>query len=107
MPTGFDTEKYVFFCQCGCGNGFAIKADTVENKVSISTVVAGFNIRQNTLLKATIRRRLSICWNILRGREYLLHDIWLEAYEWDRFMRLMKRTDKTVQNIRRGKRRGY
>ena len=84
------------FCNCGCDNGFRIRfrfeGDDDLEYVYMSTITSGFVAHQIWGLHRMIRR-IRAAWFMLRGKEYLLHDIVLTKEQWNDFV-------KTVNEVK-------
>jgi len=79
-------------CSCGCGKGFMVtyifEPEEDDNGVYISTTTSGFMARQGGIIE-TIKLRLKSAWFMLRGKEYLSHDIYMDKQEWNTFLKSM------------------
>lgn len=90
-----DSELYSS-CDCGCGNGihFNFKLTPHDNEVIFETVVSGHTAYQNNSWWQ-FKRRLKAAWFMLRGKEYILHEVIINQYDWTNFVETInKLTDQ-------------
>lgn len=89
-------------CSCGCQQAFELCFDPNTDAIYISTLVSCFYERQH-IIRKTILRRIKIAWAILRGKEYMFHDIVLTGFQWDEFVESVNDIDferkKAKQNV--------
>lgn len=81
-------HEIVTLCRCGCGDGFVVKfrySCDDQMYIYLETVYSGFYAKQNGFFQA-IKSRIKAAWFMLRGKEYLLHEIMLDKREWNRYV---------------------
>ena len=82
-------------CSCCCEDGFVINFDFSEEYgyVVISTVAAGFYTKDSGPLQI-IKDRIKSAWLMLIGKEYLLHEIFLNKTQWNEFVEAVNKVKK-------------
>lgn len=93
------SDNFTTYCKCGCGNGMNITFcfDDDDYYVVIDTVTNGFMSKQCGIF-AIIRRRVKAAWLMLRGKEFVLHDIALDKKEWNEFVNVVNNIGKEENN---------
>ncbi len=67
-------NEFITFCTCGCGNGIVLKAERVDNDMSLQLVSDNFYIAQNKG-KMSLSEKIKRIWCIIKGKEYCYFDI--------------------------------
>lgn len=83
------------YCKCGCGEGFVVNFYLVGDSgcVFVNTATPGFTAEQRGIWD-TVKKRIKAAWFMLRGKEYVLHDIILYKDDWKDFLKTLNEFDK-------------
>lgn len=84
-------KKYInILCNCGCGDVFTftfmIEPDGEFDYVYLSSFTSMFYSIQHSFFK-TLKRRIQAAWFMLRGKEFLLHEVILTKEQWNDFVK--------------------
>lgn len=81
-------------CSCGCGNGIVVDFafTEIDGEVYIDTLVPGFYAHQGGFGNRLLRR-IKAAWLILRGKEYVFHEIVLDKEHWSSFVAAINELD--------------
>ena len=93
--------KVNVLCDCGCHNGLHMHIcadkDDVVDSVYIMTTASPFFTKQCGIF-GTIKNRIKAAWFMLRGKEYMLHDLILESESWNEFVNAVNKLRKEENN---------
>ena len=80
-------NNIIITCGCGCGDGFEIifKYHDEHDCVYLSTTTSGFYAMQDSFTKR-LSRRIKAAWFMLRGKEFLLHEVIISKERWNNFV---------------------
>lgn len=90
-----DTSRTVY-CSCGCGKGMKMefKFTAEDNVVIVDTITSGFQAYQYSIWDV-LYCRVKAAWYMLRGKEYIIHEIVINRRHWTNFIKTInKLTDQ-------------
>ncbi len=73
------TKVFILDCDCHCGNGVKVIVDKYldQSEIYISFYSSNFYNRQRSIF-SQIMERFKLCFKVLSGGDYYLHDIVLQ-----------------------------
>lgn len=77
-------NKFVTFCNCGCGNGVALRFDKEDDELSVQFVSDNYYTKQDKG-KMSFKEKMKRIWYIITGKEYCYFDILMDKKELQEF----------------------
>lgn len=96
------SNDFTTYCSCGCGRGLhvSMKFFDADGEVFVDTVTSGFESRQSGFF-GRWRRRLQAAWFMIRGKEYILHEVVLDREGWKQFVGAVYRCNNSIRHHER------
>lgn len=87
-------DQFTVYCRCGCGAGLHadFKFAKDDGDVYIQTVIPGFYAHQSSWW-GRLKRRIVTAWYMLMDKEYITHEIVLDAQNWEAFVLAVNEMD--------------
>ena len=87
------------YCHCGCGEGFYVDFCLEDDSgyVMMSTVTSGFTAERRGVWD-TVKKRIKAAWFMLCGKEYVLHEVFLNKKEWNEFVNQLNEFNKMKED---------
>lgn len=84
-------------CTCKCGNGIEFYMGYDFDEVIVETKFSGFDAYQ---LKSwtNFKERVRNAWRVLRGKEYIFHEIILKPDNYHQLIEEMIKLEKKIEN---------
>ena len=90
-----ERKSVVISCSCGCKNSMVIEPVDDSSEVSISFLADTFYAEQTTFVSRLVKKLKRIV-AVIRGKEYSLFDIVVNADDFHRFREIINDIDKSL-----------
>lgn len=77
--TSKDNTGVIISCNCGCGDGYSFQLSKEEDLYCFSSCITSKFLAESKSRR--VRQKLKMIWSIIRGKDYINHDVVLNRAE--------------------------